>query len=115
MKLRNECTTVSKGIVKTFNIPDIVNSNQPLQLEIIKPNPKCTIIAYYIVEETDKGLVKTKVTVYKNNENEGSEVYKFKGLDTSHHYYFRRYPRFIGIPSKYYTIVKYIHQFIQGV
>ena len=117
MKLRNKCVTVNSGTVETFNVPDIINKNQPLQLEIIKHNPKYAIIAYYMLEKTDKGIVKTEVSVYRNLENgiEGSEIYKFRGADKLHHYYSRNYPRFVGLPSKYYTIVKYIHRFIQGV
>lgn len=106
-------TTVNGGEIFNCNgFPDPFYSNHNLQVEILRPenhNPNTQIICYYYWD-TEKAQ-KVEVTLYRDihTGSMGSEVYRFRSMDSLQHYYSRNYKNFIGMPRKYYDIVQYIH------
>lgn len=108
----NGLRAVNSGEIVTLDIPDPFNESKPLVVEVMRPeqfNRDCQIIAYYYWDY-EAGR-KVEITVYRRlmDRQEGSEVYLFKDKGETHFYWSRHYPNYIGMPKKYYDVVKYLH------
>lgn len=111
MKTLNGCTTVHNGQLITCDIVDPFILGISLQIENITNNQNYNAIAYYYQEHSGKGLIKNCIVLYKNKKTlvAGAKVCKYGGPESTKMYWSRDYTSFIGMPRKYYDIVKYIH------
>lgn len=102
---------VNCGIIKAYNMVDPIYKNTNLKLEVLYPQnhiKNYEIVCYYFIDEQGR---KIEITISRNIKTRkySSEVYYFKGPQDLQHYTSRCYPNFVGMPKKYYDIVKYIH------
>lgn len=114
----NELSTVNSGEIVKFNVQDIFIKNKQLELEILRPekhNKNMEITCYYFWDNKQK--IKVEVTLYRSKDKKqyGSEVYYFKSKNSIQHYRSRHYINFVGMPKKYYDIIKYIHPYFLSI
>lgn len=101
---------VNCGEILETNLKDPINPKNKMWVEVLRPekhNKDYQIICYYMMNNSRK----IEITLYKNilNNTWGSEIYYFDNKDSLQHYYSKSYKGFVKMPSKYYTIIKYIH------
>lgn len=107
--------TIHNGKVFTTGNKDIdalnyVEKTEPRQLKLeCCSMEKCKAAFYYYFDT--KLLAKVCIGVYQSRVNSSDvivEVSYFKAKNFDKPYLTKKYPRYVGLPKKYYTIIKYI-------